>query len=84
MIKLKKVTSLSSIKEGDVSKDDRPDPVKEDTQSMSRKGRKMTRSSSKGGLAPPPPMNDSVLSDSSFQLNTSKSSSRKGELGMPA
>ena len=80
VIKLKKVTSLSD--EGDVSKDDRPDPVKEDTQSRSRKGRKMTRSSSKGGLAPPPPMNDSGLSDSSFQLNTSKNSSRKGELGI--
>ena len=82
VIKLKRVISMSSIHEGDVGKHDHPDPVKDEAQSRSRKGRKMTRNASKGGLLPPPSMNDSGVSDSSFQLNTSKSSSRKGELGM--
>ena len=84
VIKLKKVTSLSSIHEGDNIKHDHLEPVKDEAQSRSRKGRKMTRNASKGGLLPPPSMNDSEVSDSSFQLNTNKSSSRKGELGMNA
>ena len=82
VIKLKKMTSLSCINEVDSNNDNLQSKVKEESRSKSKNDRMMTRNSSKGNLVPPShAMNESSVFENSFQLNTSKTTNRKGELG---